>query len=61
VNSEFKVAVKTMNKKKIGDSLDKLKLEIKILSRLDHPNICKYYETYESPKHVYIIMEYCKG
>ena len=49
------------HKKKIGDSLDKLKLEIKILSRLHHPNICKYYETHESPKHVYIIMENCKG
>ena len=62
VNSEFKVAVKTMQKKKIGDGvLEKLKQEIKILSRLDHPNICKYYETYESPKHVYLVMEYCSG
>jgi len=29
------------------------------LSKLDHPNICKYYETYESPKNVYLVMEYC--
>jgi serine/threonine protein kinase len=48
-----------MKKVRIGDKLKKLKQEIKILSQLDHPNICKYYETYESPKHVYIIMEYC--
>lgn len=59
INSDFKVAVKTMKKAKIGDNLKKLKQEIKILSQLDHPNICKYYETYESPKHVYLIMEYC--
>ena len=29
------------------------------MSKLDHPNICKYYETYESPKNVYLVMEYC--
>ena len=50
-----------MPKKKIGDSLEKIKQEIKILSKLDHPNICKYYETYESPKHFYLIMEFCGG
>lgn len=50
-----------MQKKKIGENLDKLKQEIKILSNLDHPFICKYYETYESPKHVYLVMEYCGG
>lgn len=61
VNKDFRVAVKTLQKKKIGENLKKLKQEIKILSKLDHPNICKYYETYESPKHVYIIMEYCGG
>lgn len=58
---EFKVAIKTIPKKKLGDNFDKIKEEIKILSKLDHPNICKYYETYESPKHVYLIMEYCGG
>ncbi len=50
-----------MKKKKIGENLKKLKSEIKILSKLDHPNICKYYETYESPNYVYLIMEYCGG
>lgn len=58
-NDHLKVAVKTMKKSKIGDKMLKLKKEIKILSQLDHPNICKYLETYESPKHVYIVMEFC--
>jgi len=40
---------------------DKIKEEIKILARLDHPNICKYYETYESPKNIYLVMEYLGG
>jgi len=35
--------------------------EIKILSSLDHPNIIKYYETYESPNYIYLVMEYCQG
>lgn len=35
--------------------------EIKILSDLDHPNIIKYYETYESPNYIYLVMEYCQG
>lgn len=61
VNPDFKVAIKTMQKKVLGDSLEKIKQEIKILTKLDHPNICKYHETYESPKHFYLVMEYCGG
>ena len=38
-----------------------MKAEIEILSKLDHPNIVKYYETYESPNYLYLVMEYCQG
>lgn len=38
-----------------------MKTEIQILSSLDHPNICRYYETYESPNYIYLVMEYCAG
>lgn len=58
-NESYKVALKSLKKNKIGKNFEKLKSEIQILSMLDHPNICKYYETYESPKFVYLIMEYC--
>ena len=35
--------------------------EITILKNLDHPNIIKYFETYENNKYFYIVMEYCAG
>ena len=31
------------------------------MASLDHPNIVKYYETYESPNYLYLVMEHCKG
>jgi calcium-dependent protein kinase len=58
---ELPVAIKTLQKKDIGADISKIKNEIQILSKLDHPNICKYYETYESPSYLYLIMEYCQG
>ena len=57
---DFKVAIKTISKKKLHD-LHTIRDEIKILSTLDHPNIIKYYETYESPNYIYLVMEYCQG
>ena len=35
--------------------------EIKILKELDHPNIIKFFETYEDKKYLHIVMEHCKG
>lgn len=55
------MAIKTLQKKRLLNKLDVLKSEINILASLDHPNIVKYYETYESPNYLYLVMEYCKG
>lgn len=28
------------------------------MKRLDHPNVCKLYETYEDNKYLYLVLEY---
>ena len=60
-NPRFKVAIKVLNKVKLGDNIESIKEEVKILTTLDHPNIVKYYETYDDTKYIYLVMEYCSG
>lgn len=57
----FKVAIKVLNKSKLKDDIEQIKEEVKILTTLDHPNIVKYYETYDDVKYMYLVMEYCSG
>merc|ERR1719487_596890 len=35
--------------------------ELEIYLRLDHPNIVKLYDVYETPTHVHFVMELCSG
>ena len=53
-------ACKLLSKFKI-ENLDKIKKEINILKKINHPNIIKLYEIFESKKWLYLIMEECKG
>lgn len=50
-----------MNKAKLKDHLDAIQEEVNILTKLDHPNIVKYYETYVDEKYIYLVMEYIGG
>ena len=38
-----------------------LKNEISIIQSADHPNIIKFYESFEDEKYIHIVMEKCKG
>jgi len=50
-----------MNKSKLKDHLEAIQEEVQILTKLDHPNIVKYYETYIDEKYIYLVMEYIGG
>jgi len=57
----LQVAIKVLNKNKLKDHLEAIKEEVSILTKLDHPNIVKYYETYIDEKYIYLVMEYIDG
>lgn len=50
-----------LNKSKLKDHLDAIEEEVGILTKLDHPNIVKYFETYVDEKYIYLVMEYIGG
>ena len=47
-----------MSKVKLENKLDQIMEEVSILNTLDHPNIVKYFETYDDKKYIYLVMEY---
>ena len=55
-------AIKTLKKEGIPPyQFSLLKSEVNILSNLDHPNIVKYFGTFEDEYFIHIVMEYLKG
>lgn len=57
-------AVKSIQKSKIGlskEDEEELLKEINILKQLDHPNIIKIFEYFNTPFILNIILEYCNG
>ncbi|KAL5272158.1 hypothetical protein ACHWQZ_G000397 [Mnemiopsis leidyi] len=56
------VAVKVIDKTQMNQtSIQKLNREMKIMKRLDHPNIVRLYEVIETEKTLYLVMEYASG
>lgn len=43
------------------DKMAQLINEIQLLTSLDHPNIVKFYESYQDEHYLHIIMEHCSG
>ena len=58
-----RVAVKILEKDKIQDvnDVERVAREIHILKMIRHPNIIQLYEIIETPKQLYLIMEYANG
>ena len=60
----FVYAAKTIKMTSIANSPKaryKIKREIKIHKVLDHPNIVKFYHSFEDDQHVYILLHECKN
>ena len=58
-----KVAIKILEKKRIKDEDDKIRLkrEFEMLSQFSHPNVITVSEIFESDDAYFTIMEYCDG
>ena len=54
-------AVKSIPKDKIVKELKLMRRELELLRVVDHPNIIKFYETFEDERYVHIVMEECTG
>ena len=53
-------AMKQVMKNRIPD-LDKFQTEVKILSKVDHPNIVRLFEVIEDDKYYNLLQEFCTG
>ena len=60
-DKNLKVAIKVLDKHKLKENIDCIIEEVAILNKLDHPNIVKYFETYDDNKYIYLVMEYVSG
>eukprot|EP00824_Muranothrix_gubernata_P022669 TRINITY_DN5579_c0_g1_i1.p1 TRINITY_DN5579_c0_g1~~TRINITY_DN5579_c0_g1_i1.p1 ORF type:complete len:359 (-),score=65.92 TRINITY_DN5579_c0_g1_i1:62-1105(-) len=59
--SERDVAVKIIEKSRLGENEDSLKNEVAILRQVQHPNILHLHDFYESSKRYYLVMELMTG
>lgn len=56
-----KVAVKMMNKAKLGQELERVRIEVEALKILQHDSIAKMLQVIETDTDIYLILEYCSG
>jgi calcium-dependent protein kinase len=56
-------ALKSIMKDHVSDDtfLQEMRNEIYTMSKLNHPNVIKVFEAYERKRHIYLIMELCRG
>ena len=64
IPTEEKVAIKILDKfilSQTPDDYQLVKQELSILKIVKHKNIVQLYEILETPRHIFIVMEYCEG
>lgn len=44
-----------------AENLEKLRQECKIMASLDHPNIIRLHDYFETPSRIYLVLELCRG
>ena len=54
-------AIKKISKRKIGPNAKFMKSEFQNLMKLDHPNILKIFELYDSARYIFIVTELLLG
>lgn len=52
-----KVAIKIMDKKRLGDDLPRIRTEIAAMKELVHQNICKLYQVMETDDKFFMVLE----
>lgn len=55
------VAIKILSLEQKKNIIDKIKIEVEIMQKFNHPNIVTYYDISKTNLNWYIIMEYCNG
>ena len=54
------LACKKIEKRKVRQK-ERLKTEVALMTKLDHPSIIKMYDVFEDERFLYIVMELCSG
>jgi serine/threonine protein kinase len=55
------VAIKIIEKKKVGQKKEMLETEVEILKRVKHPYVIEMKEMFETSTHIYLVMELYLG
>ena len=60
--TNHRVAIKILNKRKIKNLgvFEKVKREIKVLRRFNHPHIIKHFEFIDTSSDIFIVLEYAE-
>eukprot|EP01035_Chromulina_nebulosa_P020856 gene20856-27032_t len=60
--TKIKYALKTLSKRKLQpNKISKLKKEMQIMADLDHPNILRLQEYFETRENIFLVLELCRG